>query len=368
LIQREICCKNQQKNGDASYFIDYADDMKTRRSMMDKKMFKAMVVEEQEGNRFLRRITSRSTDDLPAGDVLVRVIYSSLNYKDALSATGNKGVTRRYPHTPGIDAAGIVEESAVEAFRRGDEVIVTSYDLGMNTAGGFGQYIRVPAAWVVKQPAGLSLKDSMAFGTAGITAAMAVKNFEKMGVTPDRGEILVTGATGGVGSIAVSILAKLGYAVVAATGKSDQKDFLLSLGAKEVISREQASDPAAKPILKARWAGVVDPVGGNILATAIKSTNFGGVVSCCGNAGSNDLNTSVFPFILRGVSLLGVDSQNCPMDVRLQVWEKLSGAYKPENLERLYGEISLAELDAQIDSILKGKKQRRAVINLWPDA
>lgn len=156
--------------------------------------------------------------------------------------------------------------------------------------------------------------------------------------------------------------------MVAATGKSDHKDFLLSLGAKEVISREQASDPLAKPILKARWAGAVDPVGGNVLATAIKSTNFGGVISCCGNAGSNDLNTSVFPFILRGVSLLGVDSQNCPMDVRLKVWEKLSEAYKPANLERLYAEISLAELDSHIDLILKGKKQGRAVINLWPEA
>ncbi|AOY57393.1 YhdH/YhfP family quinone oxidoreductase [Desulfococcus multivorans] len=330
---------------------------------MTQKRFKAMWVEEIERNRFKRTIIERTTDDLPDGDVLIRVRYSSLNYKDALSAVGNRGVTRKYPHTPGIDAAGTVEESRVDAVKAGDEVIVTSYDLGMNTPGGFGQYIRVPAAWVVPRPDGLSLRESMAFGTAGFTAGLSI-HYLTHGVSPDRGEILVTGATGGVGSLSVAMLAKLGYSVTAATGKTDAADFLKAIGAREIISRSAALDTSEKPLLKGRWAGVVDTVGGEILATAIKSTDLHGTVTCCGNVASPKLSITVFPFILRGVRLIGIDSQNCPMDTRVRVWNKLAAEWRPANLDRMVREIPLADLDENIDIILKGGQKGRVIVNL----
>lgn len=330
---------------------------------MTQKRFKAMWVEEIERNRFKRTIIERTTDDLPDGDVLIRVRYSSLNYKDALSAVGNRGVTRKYPHTPGIDAAGTVEESRVDAVKAGDEVIVTSYDLGMNTPGGFGQYIRVPAAWVVPRPDGLSLRESMAFGTAGFTAGLSI-HYLTHGVSPDRGEILVTGATGGVGSLSVAMLAKLGYSVTAATGKTDAADFLKAIGARDIISRSASLDTSEKPLLKGRWAGVVDTVGGEILATAIKSTDLHGTVTCCGNVASPKLSITVFPFILRGVRLIGIDSQNCPMDTRVRVWNKLAAEWRPANLDRMVREIPLADLDENIDIILKGGQKGRVIVNL----
>ena len=269
--------------------------------------FKAMVVSETADQKFTREIGQKEFSDLPAGELLIEVKYSSLNYKDALSASGNKGVTRKFPHTPGIDAAGVVATSSTSQFGAGDQVIVTGFDLGMNTAGGFGQYISVPASWAVKVPQGMTLKESMAYGTAGLTAALCVMRLMAFGLTKDSGEVLVTGATGGVGSVAVGILAKLGFNVVAATGKTDEKDFLTQLGAKAIISRDEANDTSGRPLQKGRWAGVVDAVGGNILATAIKSAKYGGLVAACGNAMSADLAVSVYPFILRGVSLLGVD-------------------------------------------------------------
>ena len=332
--------------------------------MSDKK-FKAMVVKETEDKKYIREITERSIDELPEGEVLVKVKYSSLNYKDALSATGNKGVTKNYPHTPGVDAAGIVEESKGNEFQPGDEVIVHAYDLGMDTSGGFGQYIRVPAAWVVSLPSGLTLKESMVYGTAGFTAARSILKLEQNGVAPQSGEILVTGSTGGVGSIAVAILAKAGYQVVASTGKMDEKKFLIDLGAKEVISRDESIDASGRSLLKGRWAGVVDTVGGDILATAIKSTKYGGVVTCCGNVASHELNTNVYPFILRGVSLIGIDSANCPMDIRKKVWDKMANEWKLDNLDQLTNEISLEELDSNIELILKGKQKGRVVVDLW---
>ncbi|MBW2392573.1 MAG: YhdH/YhfP family quinone oxidoreductase, partial [Deltaproteobacteria bacterium] len=280
---------------------------------MDSKTFKAMVVQETADGTYARRIAEKSLDDLPAGEVLVRVHYSSLNYKDGLSATGHRGVTKNYPHTPGVDAAGVVEVSLSEAFQPGDEVIVTSYDLGMNTSGGLGQYIREPAGWVVPLPENLSPRESMAYGSAGLTAGFCILKLQEHGITPERGEILVTGATGGVGSFAVAMLAKIGYQVVAVTGKMDEKQFLIDLGAKEVISRDEATDTSGKPLLKGRWAGVVDAVGGEILATAIRSTKLHGAVTCCGNVASPDLPINVYPFILRGISLVGIDSQSFPM-------------------------------------------------------
>jgi len=331
---------------------------------MDSKTFKAMVVQETPDGKYTRRIAEKSLDDLPAGEVLVRVHYSSLNYKDGLSATGHRGVTKHYPHTPGIDAAGVVEESLSEAFQPGDEVIVTSYDLGMNTPGGFGQYIRVPAGWVVPLPENLSPKESMAYGSAGLTAGFCILKLQEHGVTPERGEILVTGATGGVGSFAVAMLAKIGYQVAAVTGKMEEKQFLIDLGAKEVISRDEATDTSGKPLLKGRWAGVVDSVGGEILATAIRSTKLHGAVTCCGNVASPDLQINVYPFILRGISLVGIDSQNCPMNIRRQTWEKIAGEWKLDNLNRQTSVCSLEELDSQIDRILAGKQKGRVIVAL----
>lgn len=326
--------------------------------------FKAMIVSETTEKKFVREVKRKNVSDLPAGDLLIQVKYSSLNYKDALSASGNKGVTRSYPHTPGIDAAGVVVESASSNHRVGDQVIVSGFDLGMNTPGGFGEYIRVPSGWALGLPSGLSLRDSMGYGTAGLTAALCVLKLTESGLAPAQGEVLVTGATGGVGSIAVGILAKLGFNVVAATGKSDERGFLARLGAKTVISREEANDSSGRPVLKGRWAGVLDTVGGNILATAIKSAKYGGLVTACGNVGGAEFSSSVFPFILRAVSLLGIDSVEAPMERRLLAWKKLAGEWQLDLSGDLITECSLEELTPKIDQILQGAIRGRVVVNL----
>jgi acrylyl-CoA reductase (NADPH) len=331
---------------------------------MNQNTFKAMVVTEGENNQFISEIKGRTLDDLPPGDVLINVKYSSLNYKDVLSTLGNRGVTKKYPHTPGIDAAGIVAESKSKDFKVGDEVIVTSYDLGMNTSGGFAQYIRVPADWVVKMPEDLSSRESMIFGTAGFTAALSVYRLVDYGITPDMGRILVSGATGGVGSVAVSILTKAGYEVVAVNGIVDEKDFLIEIGAKEVISIEDATDSSGKPLLKGLWAGGIDTIGGEILATMIKSMQPDGGVTCCGNVGSHDLPLNVYPFILRGVTLMGIDSQNCPMPMRVKVWNKIASDWKLEHLELLTTEVSLDGLNERIDLILQRKHKGRTIVRL----
>ncbi|KAB2891835.1 MAG: YhdH/YhfP family quinone oxidoreductase [Desulfobulbaceae bacterium] len=325
------------------------------------KTFTAMVVEEGPDGKFTRHIREKIVDELPRGDVLVRVCWSSLNYKDALSASGNRGVTRKYPHTPGIDAAGIVEESNNERFVPGDRVIVTSYDLGMNTDGGFGQYVRVPADWIIPLPTGIDLRESMILGTAGLTAAMSVDALSSH-LGPDRGEILVTGASGGVGCMAVAILAGLGYRVCAASGKDPA--FLLNIGANEVIGRAEVDDTSGRPLLKSRWAGVIDTVGGNILSTAIRSTLPQALVTCCGNVASPDLQLTVFPFILRGVSLVGIDSQNFPLSERTVLWQKLATEWKPQGLDAMAREVQLAGLDAEIESILQGRQKGRIVVRL----
>jgi putative YhdH/YhfP family quinone oxidoreductase len=330
---------------------------------MNSRTFEALVVRQNQDGRFIRSVGDRSIDDLPEGDVLVRVHYSSLNYKDALSATGHRGVTRQYPHTPGIDAAGVVEESAVEEFQVGDEVVVTSYDLGMNTPGGWGEYVRVPAAWIVPLPEGLSLRESMMYGTAGFTAGLALHRLEAAGLSPEQGDVLVTGASGGLGSIAVGILARAGYRAVAATGKAGAHDYLRALGAAEVVGRDAVHDDSGRPLLKGRWAGAIDAVGGEFLATVLKSIDYGGLVAACGLAASADLPTTVYPFILRSVSLLGIDSQNCPMDTRRQVWQKLAGDWHPGDLEHLASERQLEELEPAIERILAGGQQGRIVVN-----
>ncbi len=326
--------------------------------------FKALVITETDDKQYTRQIMEKRVEDLPPGEVLVQVHYSSLNYKDALSASGNKGVTRSYPHTPGIDAAGVVAESADSAFKPGDEVIVTSYDLGMNTAGGFGQYIRVPAQWVVPLPGGLTQKEAMCYGTAGFTAGLSVFKLVDHGVLPEHGEVLVSGATGGVGGIAVAILSKLGYPVVAVNGLVDESAYLETIGAQRVISIEEAADQSGRPLLKAQWAGSIDTVGGDILATSIKTVNPHGVVTSCGNVASPELPINVFPFILRGITLVGIDSQNCPMPDRLKTWEKLADEWKIPTMEAVVEEIGLADLDRSIDRMLKGQHKGRAVVKM----
>ena len=319
------------------------------------------ITEESDGS-FKNQVIQRSTDDLPQNGVLIKVAYSSLNYKDALSATGNKGVSRRYPHTPGIDAAGIVVESNSGKFQPGDQVIVTGYDLGMNTMGGFGEYINVPAEWVVPLPAGLSLKESMILGTAGFTAALSMYHLLRCGQKPEDGPLLVTGSTGGVGSLSVAIASNLGFDVVASTGKSDKTEYLLHIGAKTVISRSEVDDQSGRMLLRPVWAAAIDTIGGNTLATILKSIKTHGNVACCGNVASPLLNTSIFPFILNGVNLLGVNSATTPMPLRESLWKKLSSDWKPD-LQRIeVNTVDMDELQQSIENIMQGKITGRVVL------
>jgi len=326
--------------------------------------FQALQVRQNKQGAFMREIIQRDIDDLPPGELLIRVQYSSLNYKDALSASGHAGVTKSYPHTPGIDAAGIVEQSLVEGFSKGDEVIVTGYDLGMNTAGGFAQYIRVPESWAVKKPAGLTLRSSMCLGTAGLTAAICLDKLQKAGLAPSSGQVLVTGASGGVGSIAVALLAGQGYQVVAVTGKDEQEAFLKNLGAEQVLPRSTLQEGPGKPLLKAQWAGAVDCVGGDILFNLIKSLRYNGSVACCGLTAGVNFNANVLPFILRGVNLLGVDSVEQPQAYKALIWQRLSDDWQVPHLDSLVREVALADLSEQIDIILSGQQIGRVLVRL----
>lgn len=333
--------------------------------MNETKQFRALWVEETDTGGFTRRVILRSTGDLPDGEVLVRVQYSSLNYKDALSASGNRGVTRRYPHTPGIDAAGVVEASSSPAFQPGDRVIAAAAgELGVSWPGGFGEYLRAQAEWLVALPGGLSARESMVYGTAGFTAAMCVNRLAVEGLRPDSGPVLVTGASGGVGSIAAAILAKLGYPVTAVTGKIEAAELLRDLGAAEVIARGDFTDTSSRALLHARWAGVVDSVGGACLATAIRGTQPGGVVAACGNAASPELNLTVFPFILRGVTLAGIDATRPGRAERERYWRLLADEWKPAQLDRLARDVPLEELDREIEATLEGSRRGRVVVNL----
>ena len=331
---------------------------------MNVSTFRALVVSKTDEKTFTREITERSISDLPEGEVLIRVHFSSLNYKDGLSCIGNPGVTRNYPHTPGIDASGKVAESSDSRFKEGDSVIVSGYDLGMNTSGGFGEYIRVPADWVVPLPEGMTFKEASIFGVAGFTAALSVDSLQKYGVNPEQGEIVVTGSTGGVGSVSVALLSLLGYTVVASTGKKEESEFLQRLGASEIISREEVNDESKKPLLRERWAGAVDTVGGTTLAALLKAAKRGGAVAATGLVASSELSTTVFPFILRGVSLLGIDSGFTPTKLRLEIWNKLAGIWKIPQLEQLTIDCTLEELDPEIDKILAGGQRGRVVVNL----
>jgi len=327
-----------------------------------KKEYKALVINEVNAV-FEQTIQTLHIDNLPKGDVLVRVHYSSINYKDALSATGNKGITKKYPHTPGIDAAGEVVSSLDDKFKVGDKVIVTGYDLGMNTSGGFGQYIRVPTEWVVQLPEGLSLKESMIIGTAGFTAGISVLRLSAL-VKPSDGKILVSGATGGVGSVALSLLSKLGYQTVAISGKETEYPFLRKLGAIEILPRADFQEVDKRPMLSAQYAGAIDTVGGPILENILKTLQPLGAVTTCGSVSATQLNMTVFPFILRGISLIGISAQNYPGALREPLWIKLATDWKPDNLLELYLEIRLEDIPETVALILQGKLKGRTIVNM----
>ena len=325
------------------------------------KDYKALRVYETPAGTFERRIETLNTRDLPLHDVLVRVKYSGLNYKDALSAFGNRGVTRQYPFTPGIDAAGVVEQSSSSRFKPGDKVITGGYDLGMNTPGGFGEYIKVPASWLIPLPEWMSLRESMVIGGRGFTAAMSVMSLAEQGVRPENGPVLVTGAAGGVGSWAVLILKKLGYNVIAGTSSiSDSEEFIKKLGADKHVDKRVLDDRSGKAILRWKWAGAIENVGGNVLSTALRACKPGGTVTSCGNIYSPELNMTVYPFILNAVKLIGISAQNTPFKTRMKVWNKFRDEYRV-NLPGITREISLEKLPAALD-ILAGKKNRGQVI------
>lgn len=325
--------------------------------------FRALTVHRQSDSTVRRAIESHSIESLPKGDVLIRVHLSSLNYKDALAATGHPGVARVYPHVPGIDACGVVEASESTRFRPGDSVVMTGYELGVERWGGWSELVRVSAEWVVPLPNGLSLKQAATIGTAGFTAAQSVYALQHAGVTPDHGEILVTGATGGVGSLSVAILSKLGYRVAAISGKLDRVEWLKELGAARVEGRDLLQDPGDRPLTKARWAGAIDTVGGSPLAAIIRGTQHRGCVTSCGVAAGAELPLTVYPFILRGVTLTGIDSALCPMSRRLEIWRLLSTDWTiPAALEQVGRSVSLDDIETEIPRILNGQVSGRTII------
>jgi len=323
--------------------------------------YKALRVEEKDG-KFTQEIKELFLSDLDTNEVLVRVKYSALNFKDALSFSGNKGVTRVYPHTPGIDGAGVVERSSSDRFKIGDKVIVTSFDLGMNTDGAFSEYISVPEHWVIPLPKTLSLKEAVSIGTAGLTSAIGVykllANGQKKG-----DKILVTGSTGAVGSFGVKLLSHLGFNVSAYTSKGDKKDFLLSIGASEIVSKKEFIIDEKRPLLKPLYDGAIDVVGGDILENILKQIKPEGNVAICGLVGSPKLNTTVFPFILRGINLLGIDSAQTPNELRHKLWEKLANEWEID-LSDIVHIHTLQELPKLINDMLSGKSYGRAVIKI----
>jgi acrylyl-CoA reductase (NADPH) len=310
------------------------------------------------------QVVQVNSERLPAGDVTIQVVYSSLNYKDALAYQGHRGVIKQLPHVPGIDAAGVVVESSVEQWTVGQEVIVTGYELGQSHWGGWSELIRVPAGWVVPLPAGLTLRQAMVYGTAGFTAAQSIMALQRNDVQPGSGPVVVTGATGGVGSMAVRMLAHLGYEVVAVSGKSAQFEKLLELGAHHALTRQAVIDVSSRPLLSARWAGAVDTVGGTMLENLLRATRYGGCVTACGLVAGADLSMTVYPFLLRGVSLCGIASADCPYGKRQSIWELLAGAWRPDSLEQWVLEVDLKGLPTAVEQILHGQVVGRVVVKV----
>ncbi|UTJ06310.1 YhdH/YhfP family quinone oxidoreductase [Arcobacter roscoffensis] len=323
---------------------------------------KAYVVEKIESKKFESGVQDIDVPAIEENDVLIKVSYSSLNFKDALSSVGNPGVTRVFPHVTGIDVAGVIEESNSDEFKVGEAVLVTGYDMGMNTNGGHAEFVKVPASWLVKMPEGISDKEIMTYGTAGLTAALSVNELLNNGVTS--GDVLVTGATGGVGSIAVSILSKLGFNVIAISGKENKIPFLKDIGASDVILRNDFNEQSAKPMMSEKYDGVIDTVGGEILANALKYIKYDGVATCCGLTSSHELNTNVFPFILRGVRLVGIDSVECSIDKKKAAWEKIASDFKVDTLNDLTNEISLDEVKDAYSALLEGKAVGRYLVKI----
>ncbi|ARD48073.1 acryloyl-CoA reductase [Sporosarcina sp. P33] len=326
--------------------------------------FNALIADKQNED-FSVQVQQLSLDDLPEGDVVIRVHYSGINYKDSLAAIPDGNIVQTYPMVPGIDLAGVVESSTDERFKKGDEVIATSYEIGVSHFGGYSEYARVKSEWVVPLPAGISLKEAMIIGTAGFTAALSVQRLEENRLSPDKGKVLVTGATGGVGSFAVSFLSKLGYEVEASSGKEEAHEYLKSLGAASIIPREEVYDGKIRALGKQKWAAAVDPVGGEPLASLLSQIEYGGSVAVSGLTAGTKVPTAVFPFILRAVNLLGIDSVYCPMETRLKVWERLATDLKLADLEQLVQEeISLEQLPAALPTLLKGQARGRTIVKL----
>lgn len=321
--------------------------------------YSAYYVEEKDGS-FSSSIAQLELQKPAEGFVQIKVSYSSLNYKDALSASGNKGVTRNYPFVPGIDAAGIITDGNSSQFEDGDEVIVTGYDMGMNTPGGFGEYINVPANWVVKKPINITAIEAMSIGTAGLTAAASVLKIQKSSGESDL-PVLVSGATGGVGSIGVMLMSKLGFEVSALTGKSSSINFLQSIGANNIILRDEYLEAPSKPMEKPLFSSAIDTVGGNILSRMLPQISPHGVVACCGNVAGIEVNTTVFPFILRGIMLAGIDSAESPIEFKTKIWNKFANEWRLD-LSSLIKVVTKENLQQEIDLILKGGQQGRVVL------
>ncbi len=330
---------------------------------MSQAHFRCILVEQQD-DQTVARLTTLGLERLPAAEVTVQVAYSSLNYKDALAVQGHRGVVRHFPHVPGIDAAGVVIDSKSSQIAVGQPVIVTGYDLGQGQWGGWSELIRVPASWIVPLPDGLTLRQAMAWGTAGFTAAQCVEALLRNRLTPDSGEIVVTGATGGVGSVAVQLLAKLGFRVVAVSGKPEREQFLLEMGAARVLGRQTLGDLSGRPMLSAQWAGGVDTVGGPLLNTLLRSTSYGGCVAACGLVAGAELEMTVYPFLLRGVVLAGVASADCPHDRRLEIWHRLAGEWRLPSLENFVTEVELGELLPQVEKIAAGHVTGRVIVRI----
>ena len=328
---------------------------------MDK--FKAYRIREVE-KKAVGGFEQMALDDLDRGDLVVRVAYSSVNYKDALAATGAGKIIRRFPCVGGIDLSGTVTESADPRFKRGDAVICTSYDLGVSHDGGYAEYARVPADWAVPIPKGMSLFDAMALGTAGYTAALAIVRMEVNGLAPANGPVVVSGATGGVGSLAIDMLARLGYSVTALTGKESEAGYLRMLGAKDVLPRKSLDLAKIKPLDRATWAGAVDNLGGEVLAWMASTMMVGGTIAAIGLAASMSLNTTVAPFILRGVSLLGIDSGTTPMPLRREVWRRLASDLRPPHLKEMTRTIPFDDLPKAFDAFIQGAAKGRVVVDL----
>lgn len=325
--------------------------------------FKALLIEDVDG-KVASGFKDLTVDELDPGEVLIKTAYSSVNFKDALAATGTGKIIRRFPCVGGIDLSGTVVESKSSRFKVGQEVIATSYDIGVAHHGGYSEYCRIPEGWVVAMPEGLDLFGAMALGTAGFTAGLAVERMEHNGLTPSSGPVVVNGATGGVGGIAVDILSGLGYSVTAVTGKSDQDSYLKDIGASDVIHRDTLDLEKIKPLARETWAGAVDNLGGDMLAWMASSVKVGGAIASIGLASSFKLNTTVMPFILRGVSLLGIDSVNAEMTIRQRVWERLASDMKPQHINQIVSQIEFDELPTVFAKVMKSEMKGRAVVKI----